>query len=149
MDILPCIVLNEDFTGVSQSTLKNYLEAYEQLRNLIPNSFYEYIDPKSFAKNPPQTNTKNTSKQNDLYTKFDSLTRNISNKYFGTWRQTTHSKEENVGKERKTCHSAIKAEKEYYNVENVLKKRFLFWIINNYENQRAPHLNVVNQDSTL
>lgn len=143
------MALDEDFTGVNQDTLKNYLEIYEQLRNLIPNSFHEHISPKKPAKTPALVNTKNTSQTNITHTKFNSLTRNISNKYFGTWLPTTYSREQHVGKERKAIHNnVIKAEKEY-NIENVLKKRFLFWVINNYENQRAPHLGVVNQDSTL
>ncbi|KAH8582740.1 uncharacterized protein ELE39_001396 [Cryptosporidium sp. chipmunk genotype I] len=146
MDI-PCMILNEDFTGINQNTLNKYLEVYKQLLDLIPNNFHEHIELEGIIKNTKSVNEENTPHYNITSTKFNSLTRNISNKYFGAWRQTD-SESSCVRVEERTSNYMFKAEKEY-NTENVLKKRFLFWIINNYENQRIPNLSTVNQDSTL
>ncbi|KAJ1609726.1 hypothetical protein OJ253_1467 [Cryptosporidium canis] len=144
MTTLPCTVLNEEFTGVSQETLRNYLEIYEEFLNLIPDKFCENKDVKDSTKDISSTTKEDPSQVEIINRKFISLTRGISNKYFGGPRQDTLV-EEHVGNERKLTLNTIKTEKRY-NAENVFKKRFLFWIINNYENQRVPYMNFSNLD---
>ncbi|OII73946.1 uncharacterized protein cubi_02748 [Cryptosporidium ubiquitum] len=141
------VILNEDFTGINQNTFNNYLKVYEQLLDLVPSNFYEHIQLEDPKKNLKPINKEEVLQSNITNTKFNSLTRNISNKYFGVWRQEVFENQ-NVGAEKKPNNYGIKAEKEF-NIENVFKKRFLFWIINNYENQRVPNLNTVNQEPTL
>lgn len=141
------MILNEDFTGINKNILNNYLEVYEQLLDLIPNNFYEQINLEDLTKNLKCTNREDILQSKITNTKFTCLTRNISNKYFGGWRQTG-SEKQSVGIERKSSNYMIKAEEEY-NIENIFKKRFLFWMINNYENQRVLKLNIVKQDTAL
>ncbi|TRY50474.1 Uncharacterized protein CTYZ_00000665 [Cryptosporidium tyzzeri] len=146
MDI-SCMILNEDFTGIQQNTFDKYLEVYKQFLDLIPNNFHEHIEIYDILKNIKSINQECIPQSNITKTKFNILTRNISKKYFGEWRQAG-SENLCVGTEKKSNNYILKPEKEY-NIENVLKKRFLFWIVNNYENQRIPNLNSFNQDSIL
>ncbi|KAK9171325.1 hypothetical protein CmeUKMEL1_10990 [Cryptosporidium meleagridis] len=147
MDI-SCMILNEDFTGIQQSTLDKYLEAYKQFKDLIPNNFREHIEIDDKHNSIKSVDQEYVLQSNITKTKFNILTRNISKKYFGDWRQVD-SENLCVGAEKKKSNNCIiKPEKEC-NIESVLKKKFLFWIINNYENQRIPNLNSFSQDSML
>ncbi|KAF7457835.1 hypothetical protein HWI79_1611 [Cryptosporidium felis] len=139
-------ILNEEFTGIPEEDYLHQLNLYREFRDLLPGGFGR-SKIKSGNSACEQTSTENIENP-----EFRSLTSRIFSKYFGKRNQLDPEKvslerQKSEGNEDKNMNYCEIGAVGNFALEKILKKKLLFWIVNNFENQRVPNLIATSQES--